>query len=97
MAGFLRALGAAVLLLGLGVAALAAWSFSGDEHFQEVALAYARHPEHTLFQAEYWTAAVRHYGLLATVIGGALGGLVVGGVLLALAELLRRSPPRDTS
>jgi len=28
------------------------------------------------------------------VIGGALGGLVVGGVLLALAELLRRSQPR---
>lgn len=94
MAGMLRGLGAAVLLLGLGVAAVAAWSVMGDDHFQEVALAYARHPDHTLFQAEYWTAAVRHYALLATAIGGTLGGLVAGGMLLALAELLRRVQPR---
>ena len=94
MAALLRALGVAVLLLGFGVAAVAGWSLIGDEHFQEVALAYARHPDHTLFQAEYWTAAARHYGLLATVMGGVLGGLVAGGVLLALAELLRRVPPR---
>jgi len=90
MASMLRALGAVVLLLGLGVAAVATWSVMGDDHFQEVALAYARHPDHTLFQAEYWTAAVRHYALLATAIGGTLGGLIAGALLLGMAELLRR-------
>ena len=90
MASMLRALGAVVLLLGLGVAAVAAWNVMGDDHFQEVALAYARHPDHTLFQAEYWTAAVRHYALLATAIGGTLGGLIAGALLLGMAELLRR-------
>ena len=59
-----------------------------------VAAAYARHPEHAIFQTEYWIAAARHYGLLAAVIAGTLGGLALGGVLLALGELLRRLPRR---
>jgi len=79
-------------VLGLATAAVTGWLAAGDAHFREVAAAYARHPEHTLFQTEYWLAAVRHYGLVAAAVGGLLGGLALGGILLALGELLRRVP-----
>ena len=92
MAGFLRFLGTVVILVGLATAALAAWQLLGDEHFREVAIAYARHPEHALFQTEYWAAAAKHYGLMVAAAGGLLGGLSLGGMLLALGELLRRVP-----
>jgi hypothetical protein len=94
MVGYLRALAGLVVLLGLVAAGVAGREVAGDAHFREVAEAYARHPEHALFQAEYWTAAARHYGLLAVGIGGLLGGLVLGGLLLGVAEVLRRLPPR---
>ncbi|HZP42625.1 MAG TPA: hypothetical protein VFD84_14095 [Candidatus Binatia bacterium] len=90
----LRVLAGVVVLLGLGVAGVAGWLVAADAHFAEVAAAYARHPDHTLFQTEYWIAAARRYGLLAAAVGGLVGGLTLGGVLLALAELLRRVPPR---
>src|SRR5207244_5595059 len=91
MATFLRALGVLVLVLGLGAAAVAGWLLAADTHFQEVAAAYGRHPEHALFQAEYWAAAVRHYGLLAAMITGLLGGLRLGCLLLARRSCLRRA------
>jgi hypothetical protein len=92
MASGLRALGALVVVLGLGGAAAAGWLLANDTGFGEAAAAYARHPEHLLFRTEYWVAAVRHYGLVAAVVGGLLGGLVLGGMLFGLAELLRRLP-----
>src|SRR5438128_1222811 len=92
MPGFLRVLGVAILVLGLATAGVAGWLVAGDAHFREVAAAYARHPEHTLFQTEYWVVAARHYGLAAAALGGLLGGLALGGILLALGELLRRVP-----
>src|SRR5206468_3675355 len=59
MPGFLRVLGVAILVLGLATAGVASWLVAGDAHFREVAAAYARHPEHALFQTEYWVAAAR--------------------------------------
>jgi len=73
MPTFLRALGSLVVAAGLFIAAVAGWLLAADTHFQEVAAAYGRHPEHALFQAEYWAAAVRHYGLLVAVVGGTVG------------------------
>jgi hypothetical protein len=95
MPTFLRALGSLVVAAGLLTAAVAGWLLAADTHFQEVAAAYGRHPEHALFQAEYWAAAARHYGLLAAAVGGLLGGLSLGGILLALGQLLRRIPARS--
>ncbi len=92
MTVYLRVLGWTVVLLGLGTASVTGWLFVGDVRFAEVATAYARHPEHPLFQAEYWAAAGRHFGLLAATAGGVLGGLVLGGILLGLAAVLRRLP-----
>jgi len=90
MIGVLRLLGVVVLALGLTIAAIAGWQLAADAHFREVAAAYARHPEHALFQTEYWVAAGRHYGLITATVGGLIGGLSLGAILLALAELLRR-------
>ena len=95
MPTFLRALGSLVVAAGLLTAVVAGWLLAADTHFQEVAAAYGRHPEHALFQAEYWAAAARHYGLLAAAVGGLLGGLSLGGILLALGQLLRRIPARS--
>lgn len=93
MAAALRALGLLVVALGLGVAGVAAWALATDQQFAEVAAAYARHPAHALFQAEYLAAAARHYGLAAAVAAGLLVGLGLGAILLGLGEILRRLPP----
>jgi len=90
MPTLLRALGVIVIALGVLVAAAAGWQLATDERFRDVAEAYARHPDHALFQSEYWVAAARHYGQIAAVLGGLVGGLSLGAALLALAELVRR-------
>jgi hypothetical protein len=94
VSGWLRALGAVVLVLGLGTAAVAGWHFTRDTQFAEILAAYERHPEHALFQADYWLAAARHYGLLALGVGGLLFGLAAGSALLGLGEVLHRLPRR---
>ena len=95
MATALRALGALLVILGVSVAIVTAMMLLRDEQFAEVAAAYARHPDHALFRAEYLTAAARHYGLLAAGVGGLLAGLAGGAMLLGMGELLRRVPRRD--
>jgi hypothetical protein len=94
MTAVLRALGTATLALGVIAAAVAGWLLVADTAFGEAAAAYARHPEHDLFRAEYLVAAARHYGLVAVVVGGTWGGAVVSAVLFGLADVLRRLPPR---
>jgi hypothetical protein len=88
MPTLLRVLAILVVALGALLAGLAGWQLATDERFREVAEAYARHPDHALFQSEYWVAAARHYGQIAAVVGGLLGGLSLGAVMLALAELV---------
>jgi len=95
MPAALRALGVLLAILGVAGAAVAAVVVFRDEQFAEVASAYARHPDHALFRAEYLTAAARHYGVLVAGILGLLAGLAGGGMLLGIAELLRRIPQRD--
>ena len=95
MPAALRALGAFLAILGVVGAAMAAVIVLRDEQFAEVAAAYARHPDHALFRAEYLTAAARHYGVLAAGVLGLLAGLAGGGILVGVAELLRRIPQRD--
>jgi len=95
MATALRALGALLVVLGVAIAVVAAVLLTRDEQFAEIAEAYARHPDHALFRAEYLTAAAQHYGLVAGGIVGLLAGCAGGGMLLGIGELLRRVPPRD--
>ena len=91
----LRALGLLLVLMGAVGAGVAAVVVIRDEQFAEVAAAYARHPDHALFRAEYLPAAARHYGVLVAGILGLVAGLAGGGVLIGIAELLRRVPERD--
>jgi hypothetical protein len=94
VSGWLRTLGLLVLAAGLVTATVAGWHLTRDVAFAEAAAAYARHPEHPLFQADYYVAAARHYGLVALVVGGLLTGLAGGSTLLGLGEALRRLPRR---
>lgn len=95
MATALRALGALLVILGMIVAVVATVLVARDEQFAEIAAAYARHPDHALFRAEYLTAAARYYGLMAAGAGGLLAGLAAGAVLLGIGELLRRVSRQD--
>jgi hypothetical protein len=90
MSWWLRGLGIVLFAVGLGTAVWAGQMVAGDAAFAEAAAAYARHPEHPLFQADYYLAAVRHYGLLGLVVGGLLVGLGGGSLLLGLGDVLRR-------
>ena len=92
MSGWLRLLGIVVLALGVGAGSYAATRALGDTAFAEVAAQYERHPEHPLFQAEYYASAVRHYGLVAGAVGGIVGGLVFGSLLLGVGTLVARRP-----
>jgi hypothetical protein len=82
------------MVVGLATAAIAGWHFTRDTQFAEVLAAYERHPEHALFQADYWVAAARHYGMLVLVLAGLLFGLTAGSGLLGIGEVLRRLPRR---
>jgi len=90
----LRVLGWLVLLAGITAAAVAAGLYSGDARFPEIAAAYERHRDNPLFQAQYWAAAVQHYGLLAGAVAGGVGAVTLAAILLGLGEILRRLPPR---
>jgi hypothetical protein len=90
VSGWLRALGALVFLAGLVTAAVCGMLFVGDANYYEVVAAYERHPNHAIFQAEYWAASARHWALLAAAIAGAFTGVTMGSLLLGVGELLRR-------
>ena len=92
MSGWLRLLGVVVLALGVGAGAYAGTRALGDAAFAEVSAQYAKHPDHPLFQAEYYATAARHYALVAGALGGILGGLVFGSLLLGLATVVARQP-----
>jgi hypothetical protein len=90
MTTWLRLLAIALLAGGLGTAGWAGTRALGDTAFAEAAKALARHPEHVMFQAEYYVAAARYYGLVATAVASGVGGVVFASILLALASLLQR-------
>ena len=91
MEAWLRVLGIVVLALGVGLGAYAATRAMGDTEFAEIAARYERHSDNLAFQAEYYPAAVRHYGLVAGAVAGILGGLVFGSLLLGIASVLART------
>jgi hypothetical protein len=88
MSAWLSTLGIVVLALGVAAGTYAGTLAVSDTAFADVAAQYARHPEHPLFQAEYYAAAARHYGLIAGAIGAIFSGLVFGSLLLGLATLV---------
>lgn len=94
MSAWLRLLAVLVLVTGLTTATLAGWHAARDTAYVEAAAAYDRHPGHPLFQADYYIAAARHFGLMALAGLGLLVGLAGGSALFGLGEVLRRLPRR---
>lgn len=104
MRGYLRGIGLVLLIGGLGTCVLAAAWAIGDSAFFDAKEALARHPDHVLFQGEYYAALVRHLSYILTAVLAGLLGVVGSAMLLGLHEVLRRldqleaarasSPPR---
>ena len=90
MTTWLRGLGIGVLALGVGAGMYAATRAAGDVGFAEIAAQYGRHPENWALQAEYYPAAVRHYGLVVGAVVSIVCGLVFGSLLLGVATILAR-------
>ena len=90
MPGYVRGLAVVLLLVGLGVCVVAATWAVGDEAFFKAREALERHPDHVLFQGEYYAALLRHlaYYVIAVVVG--LLGVVASGVLFALHGVMLR-------
>jgi hypothetical protein len=90
MITWLRLLATVLLAAGFGVAGYAGMRAAGDVAFTEAATALARHPEHMMFQAEYYVAATRHYGLIGIAVAAGVGGVVCASLALGIAAILQR-------
>ena len=74
MRSYLRLLGGVLLFGGLATFAMAAMLAIRDVTFFQAGEALARHPDHVLFQGEYYAALLRHIAYIVTAIIGGLWG-----------------------
>jgi len=88
--GYLRALGTVLLIGGLATCALAAAFAIRDEAFFQAGEALARHPDHVLFQGEYYAALLRHIAYILTAIVAGLLGTVGSAGLFGLHAVMVR-------
>ncbi|MBP1690497.1 MAG: hypothetical protein H6Q34_1070 [Deltaproteobacteria bacterium] len=87
---YMRILASVLLFGGLAICVVAAGAAIGDETFFRAGEALARHPDHVLFQGEYYAALFRHIAFILTAIVAALLGTVGSAVLFGLYAVLRR-------
>jgi len=92
---YLRVLGVLLLIGGLGTCVVAARFALGDTAFFQAGEALERHPDHVLFQGEYYAALLRHVAYILTAIVGGLLGTVGSAVLFGLHAVLVRLERRD--
>ena len=90
MRGYLRLLGVILLIGGLALCIGAAGMAIGDETFFKAGEALERHPDHVLFQGEYYAALARHIAYIAIAILAGAVGIVGSAVLFGLHAVLRR-------
>jgi hypothetical protein len=90
MRAYLRLLGGVLLVGGLATFAVAGVLAIGDKAFSDAGEALARHPDHVLFQGEYYAALVRHIAYILTAIFGGLLGTVGSALLFGLHAILAR-------
>jgi len=90
MRTYLRVLGSVLLIGGLAICAVATTKAIGDEAFFKAGEALARHPDHMLFQGEYYAALLRHLAYIATAIVAGMLGIIGSAVLFGLHAVLRR-------
>jgi hypothetical protein len=90
MRGYLRALGLTLLIGGLVLCVAAAGLAIGDQTFFKAGEALERHPDHVLFQGEYYAALARHIAYIAIAILSGAVGIVGSAMLFGLHAVLRR-------
>ena len=90
MQGYLRTLGAVLLIGGLATCAVATFFAIGDEAFFKAGEALERHPDHVLFQGEYYAALLRHIAYILTAIVSGLLGTVASAALFGIHAVLVR-------
>jgi len=88
--GYLRMLGGVLLVGGVGLCIVAAGMAIGDEAFRTAGEALERHPDHVLFQGEYYAALARHIAYIAIAVLSGAVGVVGSAVLFGLHAVLRR-------
>jgi hypothetical protein len=87
---YLRLLGAVLLIGGLATCVVAASFAVRDETFFNAGEALARHPDHVLFQGEYYAALLRHIAYILTALVGGFLGTIGSATLFGLHAILVR-------
>lgn len=90
MRAYLRTLGTVLLVGGLVTCAIATFFAVGDETFFKAGEALERHPDHVLFQGEYYAALLRHIAYILTAIVAGLLGTVGSAALFGIHAVLVR-------
>lgn len=90
MRAYLRAMGGILLIGGLLITVIAATWAIRDETFFKATEALARHPDHVLFQGEYYAALLRHIAYILIAIVGFLLGTIGSAVLFGLHAVMTR-------
>lgn len=90
MPAYIRLLGRLLLFGGLTVAVIAAVAAFRDQAFFKAGEALARHPDHVLFQGEYYAALLRHIAYILTALIAGLLGTVGSAMLFGLHAVMRR-------
>jgi hypothetical protein len=87
---YIRALGTVLLIGGLATCAIAVTFAIRDEAFFQAGEALARHPDHVLFQGEYYAALLRHIAYILTALVAGLLGTVGSAGLFGLHAVMVR-------
>ena len=90
MPTYLRIAAITLLVCGLGMCVVGATLAFRDEGFYAAAEALARHPDHVIFQGEYYAALGRHIAYIVIAVVGGLVGSVVSALLFGMYGVMRR-------
>lgn len=96
MARTLHFLGSLLCVLGIAGSVWCAIGVAGDETYYGAAKALEKYPGNVLYTTEFKMAEPRHMLLTAGAAASAPVGLILGGICIGIAAVLRRldSAPR---
>ena len=97
MPAYLRIAAITLLVCGLAMAVIGAGLAYRDEGFFAATEALARHPDHVIFQGEYYAALGRHIAYVVIAVVGALVGSVASALLFGMYGVMRRLERLETS
>lgn len=92
MATYLRALGSALIAMGVAASLYCGMAAHADEAYFRALRGLQKYPNNVLYQTELKMAEPRHMLLLAGAFTAAPAGFVLGSLCLGLAAVIRRLP-----